>query len=74
MYLRSASEDQRPITMIMNTGVSSMNIAIAAAEQIDYIPISPRSTPNLSFPMLSAVLRSVSRTSSCENSMRFPRW
>ena len=54
IYLRKASEDHRPISIIMKTGVSSMNIAIAAADLIDFVPISSEEYPNVDFPMLSA--------------------
>ena len=40
MYFRKASDDHRPMSMIMKTGVSSMNIAIAATERLECVPMS----------------------------------
>ena len=72
MYLRKASDDQRPISIIMKTGVSSINMDMAAAEWIDFVPISSRTKPSLSLPMLLAVLWREARISSWENSTSFP--
>ena len=40
MYLIKVSDDQRPISIVMKTGVSSINMDMAAAERIDLVPIS----------------------------------
>ncbi len=40
MFLRKASLDQRPIIMIRKTGHPPRNIAIAAPEQMECVPIS----------------------------------
>ena len=72
IYFRNASEDHRPMSMIIYTGVSSMNIAIAAADLFEWVPISSGSNPSLSFPMLPAFARKFARRSSCVNSWRCP--
>jgi hypothetical protein len=51
MYLRKASLDQRPISMIMNTGHSPRYIAMAAPNLIECVPASsfliPSFTPHI---------------------------
>ena len=54
MYFKKASDDHRPMSIIMKTGVSSMNIAMAAAERVECVPMSSAAKPSLSFPMLLA--------------------
>ena len=68
MYFKKASEDHRPMSIIMYTGVSSMNITIAAADLLEWVPMSSGSNPSLSFPILPAFSRKFSRRSSCVNS------
>ena len=72
IYFRNASEDQRPTNMIMKTGVSSRNIAIAAAERLEWVPMSLGSKPRVSFPITLALVRNALSTSSLVNSNSFP--
>ena len=72
MYFKKASDDHRPMSIIMKTGVSSINIAMAAAERVECVPISLGENPSLSFPMLAAQARKESRRSFCVNSRRLP--
>ena len=72
MYLRKAPDDHRPVIIIMKTGISSMNIAIAAAEQVECVPISLGENTILSFPMLAAQARKDFRRSFCVNSRSLP--
>ena len=57
IYFRNASEDHRPMSMIIYTGVLSMNTAIAAAERVECVLISSGENPSLSCPMLAAQVR-----------------
>ena len=70
IYFIKASDDQRSISMIIYTGVSPMNMAIAAAERLECVPISSGSTPILSFPILCVFVLNASRMSSCMNTPR----
>ena len=72
MYLRKASDDHRPMSIIMKTGVSSMNIAMAAAERVECVPMSSAAKPSLSFPMLLAHDRKDFRRSFWVNSISLP--
>ena len=72
MYLRNASDFQRPTSIIMYSGVSSMNIAIAAADLLDWIPMSSDPYPKTSFPMAVALARNASRMSYWLNSSNLP--
>ena len=72
MYFRNASDDHRPMSIIMKTGVSSMNIAMAAAERVECVPMSSAAKPSLSFPMLLAHDRKDFRRSFWVNSISLP--
>ena len=54
IYFRKASDDHRPMSIIIYTDVSSMNMAMAAADRLECVPISSGLKPNLSFPILAA--------------------
>ena len=72
MYFKNASEDHRPMIIIMYTGVSSMNMAMAAADLFECVPMSAGSNPSLSFPMHAAFSRKFERRSSWVNSNSLP--
>ena len=40
MYLKKASEDQRPINMMVKVGTLSRYIAMAAPERMEWVPMS----------------------------------
>ena len=50
MYLRKASEDQRPMSMIVKVGTLSRYIVIADPERIEWVPISSRWKHRQSLP------------------------
>ncbi len=51
MYLRKALLDQQPIIMIKKTGHPPRNIAIAALEQMECVPISSTKMWRVSSPI-----------------------
>ncbi len=51
MYLRKALLDQRPFSMIMNTGYSPQYITMAAPDLMKCIPMSSFSMPSFTSPM-----------------------
>ena len=57
MYFRKASEDQRPIIIIVYTGISARCIAIAAPDLSECVPTSPALKPSLASPMAKTAAR-----------------
>ena len=72
MYLRKLLDDHRPMSIIIWTGVSSMNMVMAAAHLFERVPMSSGLKPNLSSPMLVALLQKEERRSSWVNLRSFP--
>ena len=62
MYLRKALEDQRPMSMMVKVGTLSRYIAMAAPEQMEWVPMSLGWKPRRSFPTFLAAERSFLRT------------
>ena len=62
MYLRKASEDQRPMSMMVKVGSPSRYIAMAAPERMEWVPMSSGWKPTQSLPTFSAAERSFLRT------------
>ena len=50
MYLIKASEDQRPMSMIVYTGVPERYMPIAPPDLFEWVPTSFSVKPKLSFP------------------------
>ena len=72
IYFKNASEDQRPTSIIIKTGVSSRNMAMAAADLLEWVPMSSGLKPKVSLPMTLALVRNSWRMSSLLNSRSFP--
>ena len=72
IYFKNASEDQRPTSIIINTGVSSRNMAIAAADLLEWVPMSSGLKPKVSLPMTLALVLKAWRMSSLLNSRSIP--
>ena len=63
MYSKKASEDQRPISMIVYTGISSRYIAMAAPDLMEWVPISDILKPSDDSPIECAAARRECRAS-----------
>ena len=62
MYRRKASDDQRPIIMMVKVGICARYIAIAPPERMEWVPISSGLKPRMASPTSLAAERSLTRT------------
>ncbi len=67
MYLKNASLDQRPSSIIVNTGTPARYIAIAAPLLAECNPIWSGVKPSSSEPREAAAILSLERSSGPEN-------
>ena len=62
MYLRKASDDRRPMSMMVKVGTPSRYIAMAAPKQMEWVPMLLGWKPRRSLPTFLAAERSFLRT------------
>jgi hypothetical protein len=72
MYLRKASLDQRPRSMIVNTGTPARNIAIAAPLLAECSPICFAVNPRISGPIAVVAIQSCFNNSGPVKRCRLP--